>query len=84
MTGPLITEISLPSPDRFVRRMATFTKEEDGSWRRDDERHDNVLIDTARIPALLSAHGVEARIGDAFGSERPIAGLRTVIGRKAP
>jgi hypothetical protein len=29
-------------------------RNDDGSWRCDDERHDNVLIDTARGPELLA------------------------------
>jgi SAM-dependent methyltransferase len=78
----IVTEFSIPSPDRFIRQMATFVRNEDGSWRRDDERHDNVLIDTGRVPALLAAHGVEARIGDSFGSESLPIGLHTVIGRR--
>jgi SAM-dependent methyltransferase len=76
----LVTEFSLPTPDRFVRQMAIFTRNDDGSWRRDDERHDNVLIDTSLVPPLLAKHGVMAQIGDAFGSEPPIIGLKTVIG----
>lgn len=78
----IVTEFSLPSPDRFVRQMAIFTRNDGGGWRRDDERHDNVLVDTATIPPLLAANGVEAVIGDAFGSEALPAGLRTVIGRR--
>jgi len=78
----IVTEFSLPSPDRFVRQMATFVKNEDGSWRRDDERHDNVLIDTSSVPELLSRHGVRADVGEAFGNERLPEGLRTLIGRK--
>lgn len=78
----IVTEFSLPSPDRFVRQMATFVKNEDGSWRRDDERHDNVLIETSSVPELLSRHGVRADIGEAFGNERLPEGLRTLIGRK--
>ena len=35
--------------------MTTFVRQEDGSWRRDDERHDNVLIDTSKVPELLRA-----------------------------
>jgi SAM-dependent methyltransferase len=78
----IVTEFSVPSPDRFIRQMATFVRNEDGSWRRDDERHDNVLLDTSRVPALLAAHGVEARIGDSFGSESLPVGLHTVTGRR--
>jgi SAM-dependent methyltransferase len=78
----IITERSVPSSDRFVRQMAIFMKNEDGSWRRDDERHDNVLIDTSSVPELLSRHGVRADVGQAFGSERLPEGLRTLIGRR--
>ena len=65
----LVTEFSVPTPDRFVRQMAIFSRNPDGSWRRDDERHDNVLLDTATIAPLLAAHGVEAEIRAAFGEE---------------
>ena len=78
----IITQFSMPTPTRFVRQMAIFVRNDDGSWRRDDERHDNVLIDTAGIPALLAEHGVEATVGDSFGGESLPAGLRTVVGRR--
>ena len=78
----LVTEFSTPSPDRFVRQMATFIRNDDGSWRRDDERHDNVLIDTSHVPGLLADHGVEATVGLSFGTETLPVGLRTIIGRR--
>jgi SAM-dependent methyltransferase len=78
----IISEFSVPSPDRFVRRMTTFVREDDGSWRRDDERHDNVLIDTRRVPALLAGHGVEVTVGSSFGGEPLPAGLRVLVGRR--
>lgn len=78
----IITEFSLPAPDRFVRDITTFVPNPDGSWRRDDEHHENVLLDTARIPALLRQHGIEARVGSSFGSETLPAGLRAVTGRR--
>jgi SAM-dependent methyltransferase len=79
----IVTEFEVPAPNRFVRRMAVFVRGDDGTWRRDDERHDNVLVDTSVIPALLANHGVEATVGVAFGTEELPAGLRTIIGRKA-
>jgi len=79
----LITEFSVPSPDRYVRELTTFVRGDDGCWRRGHERHDNVLVDTAAIPGLLAAHGVEARIGAAFGSATLPVGLHTVIGQTA-
>jgi SAM-dependent methyltransferase len=78
----LVTEFSLPSPDTYVRQMATFVREDDGSWRRDDERHDNVLIDTDRVPELLAAHDVTATVSSSFGTEELPEGLRTIVGRK--
>ncbi len=78
----IVTRFSSPTPTRFVREMAVFTRNDDGSWRRDDERHENVLVDVSRVPALLAAHGVEAAVGDSFGEERLPPGLRTVIGRR--
>ncbi len=77
----IITEFSLPSPDRFVRDMTTFVPNEDGSWR-DSEHHENVLVDTALIPELLERHGVGARVGASFGTEVLPLGLKVVIGRR--
>lgn len=78
----IVTEFSVPSPDRFVRQMSTFVRTEDGSWRRDDERHDNVLIDTARVPAILADHGLEASVASSFGSEELPVGLRAIVGHR--
>jgi SAM-dependent methyltransferase len=81
----LITEYSMPTPARFVREMAIFVRNPDGSWRRDDERHDNVLLDTSTIPSLLAEHGVEVTVGPSFGDEQLPVGLATVVGhRRAP
>jgi len=80
----IITRFSLPSPDRFVREISTFIRNGDGSWRRDDERHDNVLLDTGDVPALLAKHGVRATVRPSFGAEHLPTGLRAVIGRATP
>ena len=77
-------EFSIPVPDRFVRHIATFLRNDDGSWRRSDERHENVLLDTTQIPDLLRSQGLEATVGNSFGTETLPAGLRTVIGRRPP
>jgi SAM-dependent methyltransferase len=79
----LVTERSTPAPDRFVRQMAVFTRNEDGSWRRDDERHENVLIDTALVPPLLAGQGVRASVETSFGGgvELP-RGLHAIIGSR--
>jgi len=78
----IITEYSMPSPARFVRQMAVFLRNPDGSWRRDDERHDNVLVDTSRLPGLLAEHSIDATVGHSFGEETLPVGLRAVVGRR--
>jgi len=65
-----------------VRQMAVFFRNQDGSWRRDDERHDNVLIDTSRLPGLLADHEVDATVAASFGFETLPIGLRAVVGHR--
>jgi hypothetical protein len=79
----IIARFSLPAPGRFVRQITTFVRAGDGSWRRDDETHHNVLTDTARVPALLAAEGVQVTMTSAFGAEQLPTGLRVLIGRRA-
>jgi SAM-dependent methyltransferase len=82
-TWAIISEFSTPRPNSFVRDMVTFVQEADGTWRRDEERHENVLIDTSRVPALLAEHGVEARVSRSFGEEELPEGLVTILGRRS-
>ncbi|MDQ1432222.1 MAG: hypothetical protein QOF40_2824 [Actinomycetota bacterium] len=76
----IITRFSVPTPDRFVREMVTFVRNDDGSWRRDDERHDNVMIDVSRVAVLLAAEGVEVEVRESFGTERLPVGLWAIVG----
>ena len=78
----IISEFSVPAPDRFVRDMATFVRQSDGGWRRDDEHHENVMVDTARVPALLAAEGVDAEVRPSFGTEELPVGLRAIVGTR--
>lgn len=78
----LITRYESPAPARFVRHITTFVHAGDGSWRRDDERHDNVLVDTEEVPALLAAHGVKAQVAGSFGDERLPDGMVAIVGRR--
>jgi SAM-dependent methyltransferase len=78
----IITEFSVPAPDRFVRDATTFVPDGAGAWRRGHERHENVLVDTSALPSLLAAHGVRAEVGTAFGTADLPPGLRSVTGRK--
>ncbi len=80
----IITEFDVPSPNRFVRNMAIFVRNDQGGWRRDDERHDNVLVDTSAVPVLLADHGIQATAASSFGTEQLPTGLRAIIGRKSP
>ena len=79
----IITRYSVPDPATFVREMTTFVRNDDGTWRRDDERHDNVLVDTSTLPALLADHGVDATIRQSFGTEVNPDGLVCVVGTKS-
>ncbi len=78
----LVTRFSVPAPNRFVREMTTFIRGDDGAWRRDDERHDNVLIDTSYVPELLREYGVDATLGSSFGGEDLPTGLVTIVGQR--
>lgn len=78
----LVTNFSAQRPDRFVREMTIFTRRDGECWGRTFERHYNVLIDTQSLPALLAAHGVDATVRDAFGTETNPTGLMAVVGRK--
>jgi len=79
----IVTQFSLPRPNLFVREIAAFLRNEDGTWRRDDERHENILVDTSAVPALLAEHGVQARVSKSFGDEELPDGLVAIVGRKA-
>jgi SAM-dependent methyltransferase len=78
----VVTEFSTPAPDRFVRDITTFVPDGAGAWRRGHEHHENVLVDTSLIPALLAGQGVRAVVGTRFGNAELPPGLRAVTGRK--
>lgn len=78
----IVTRFSVPSPDRFVREMTTFVANGDGTWRRDDERHDNVLVDTWGVVPVLAGEGIESELRPAFGHEQFPPGLVAVVGRR--
>ncbi|MCU1451776.1 MAG: methyltransferase family protein [Acidimicrobiales bacterium] len=78
----LVTRTSLPTPTKYVREMTTFVRTGDGAWRRDDERHDNVLIDTSGVPKLLKEQGLEADVRPAFGDESLPEGLVAIVGHR--
>lgn len=54
--------------------MTMFVRDGD-VWRRDDEIHDNVLVDATQIPAVLRRSGVNAEVQISFGDEILPTGL---------
>jgi len=82
----IITRFSLPQPNRLVREITTFVRNERdgegeyGSWRRDDERHENVLLDTTQAAALLRRHGLDTTLSSSFSAEELPVGLVTLVG----
>jgi len=80
----LVTRFSITEANRFVREMTTFVRNHDGCWRRDDERHENILIDTAKMPAVLARHGIAAKVAPSFGSEKLPEWLVAIVGMKSP
>lgn len=78
-----ITRFCVPSPARFVRDITVFVRESGERWRRDDERHENVLVDTSTIPTVLAAHGVAAAVRASFGTEELPLGLRAIVGTRS-
>ena len=78
----IIIEFSVPSPERFIRDITVFLPNEDGSWRSDRERHENLLVDVSRIPALLAEHGIPAKVTSSFGAETLPEGLLAVTGQR--
>jgi SAM-dependent methyltransferase len=78
----MVTTSWAPSPVRYVREITTFVRRGDGMWRRDDERHDNVLVDVSVVPGLFAEHGVIARTAPSFGTESLPRGLVAVIGSR--
>jgi SAM-dependent methyltransferase len=72
----------LERPDLLVDHLTTFVPTGDGSWRRTDERHEVCLLDTARLAAVLTGHGVAAQVGTAFGAERLRDGITTLTGHR--
>ncbi len=77
----LITRFSVPYPTLFRREMTMFVRAGQ-LWRREEETHDNVLIDTGRIPDVFAAHDVDVEVHRSFGDEDLPTGLFAVVGRR--
>ena len=79
----LVIERVSDRPDHFARVQTIFVRKDDGTYRRDLERHDNVLIDVhAVVPPLLEAEGLEVEVRRSFGTETNMEGLLVVVARR--
>lgn len=64
---------------RFMRRLAAFTRNEDGPRRRDDERYENMPLEVDGAAALLVAHGLQATVGSLLRAGQLPVDLRTLV-----
>jgi len=79
----VLARISVPRANLFVREITTFVRNSDGSWRRDDERHENVLVDTSQVPTLLAPLGIDVTVSTSFGDEVHPEGLVAIVGQRS-
>lgn len=76
----LVIERVSDRPDHFARDQTIFVQEADGRYRRERERHDNVLIDVhAVVRPLLEAEGLAVEVRKSFGTETNMEGLLSLI-----
>jgi hypothetical protein len=78
----VVVKLSHPDERLYLREITSFVRNEDGSWRRGDERHENVLVQTSGIPAFLATHGLDVRVAESFGEERLPRGLVAIVGNR--
>jgi SAM-dependent methyltransferase len=79
----IVTRGHVPDRTRFVREITTFVRTAEDTWRRDDERHENVMVATSTVPELLARHGVHAEVRNAFGAEMLPEGLVAIVGTRS-
>jgi SAM-dependent methyltransferase len=81
--GAMVMERVSDGPDHYARVMTLFLREDDGRYRREVERHDNVLVDVhAVVPPLLEAEGLDVEIRRSFGTETNMEGLLVVVAHR--
>jgi SAM-dependent methyltransferase len=78
----LITVTSVPDRATYRREMTMFVRSSGELWRRDDELHDNILVDTNELPTTLARNGVSAEVKSAFGDETLPHGLAAIVGHR--
>jgi SAM-dependent methyltransferase len=77
----VITRTRFDPPDRFVREITGFVTDDGELWRRDDEVHENVLIDVAALADDLDPELYETWVRRSFGRERLPEGMRVLLVR---
>lgn len=79
----MVVERASDGPEHFARLMTMFVQEPDGRYRREFERHDNVLVDVEGVVRpLLESEGLSVEVGTSFGAEQNMEGLRVVRARR--
>ena len=79
----LVIERVSDRADHFARVHTTFVRTDDGCYRREQERHDNVLVDVGSVvPPLLDAEGLEVEVRESFGTETNMEGLLVVVAHR--
>jgi hypothetical protein len=78
----VMTRFSMPREDAFVREITVFRQDNLGTWRRDDEVHQNILVDIEGLGALLVDCGLTTEVRPSFGSESLPVGLQVLVGRR--
>jgi hypothetical protein len=78
----LITVTSVPDRATYRREMTMFVRSAGELWYRDDELHDNVLVDANELLTTLARNGVTAEVKGAFGDETLPYGLAAIVGHR--
>ncbi len=82
-TWAIISRTSLPAPDRFVREMTTFVRNDDGIWRRADERHENILVEVELVNEVFAGIEFDATVRSSFGDEHLPEGMRVLVVKRS-
>jgi SAM-dependent methyltransferase len=80
----VISRTRFQSPDRFIREITGFVLDGDGHWQRDDEMHENVLVDVAALADELDPELYETWVRRSYGRERLPEGMRVLLVRSRP
>jgi len=80
----LVVEHVSDGPSHLAREHTIFVREADGRYRREFERHDNVLVDVSAVAGrVLGSEGLVVEVSDSFGDEANMTGLKVVTAVRA-